>query len=128
MAFANLSILFALSTTISLPMILALMIPGFVSLKGRTMTFVDTSRLLPALAAALPEHPGIETLKEMEVVVWELLAQLVAIAGRIGIGLGQSLLPELGDPGSSEEGFLNGKATQEDADQSMEFENGDNKS
>jgi hypothetical protein len=76
----------------------------------------------------LPEYLGVETLEEMEVVVWELLAQLVMMTGRTSLGLGQSLLQESEDPGSSEEEFSNGKARQEDADQLMEFENGDNES
>jgi hypothetical protein len=92
------------------------------------MTFVSVSRVLPTLAAALPEHPGVETLAEMEVVVWELLAQLMTMAGRIRLGLGQNLLPESEDLGSSEEESSNSEVTQEDADQLMEFENGDNES
>jgi hypothetical protein len=104
------------------------MILGFVIPKGRTMTFVGASRVLPTLAVALPEHPGVETLAEMEVVIYEMLAQLVVMAGGIGLGLGQNSLQELEDLGSSEEESSNGEATQEDADQLMEFENGDNKS
>jgi hypothetical protein len=61
-------------------------------------------------------------------VVWELLTQLVTMAGRISLGLGQNLLPESEDLGSSKEESSNGKATQEDADQLMGFENDDNKS
>jgi hypothetical protein len=91
------------------------------------MTFVGTSRVLPALAAALPKHPGAETLAEMEVVIYEMLAQLVVMAGRIGLGLGWNLLQESEDLGSSEESS-NGKARQEDMDQLMEFENADNES
>jgi hypothetical protein len=104
------------------------MILGFVTPKGQTMIFVGTSRVLPTLAAALPEHPGVKTLTEMVVVVWELLAQLVTMVGRIGLGLGQNLLPELEVLGSSEEESSSGEATQEDVDQLMEFENGDNES
>jgi hypothetical protein len=92
------------------------------------MTFVGALKVLPALAAALPEHPGVETLGEMEVVVWELLTQLVIMAGRISLGLGQNLLQELEDLGSSKEESSNGEATQEDADQLMGFENGNNES
>jgi hypothetical protein len=84
--------------------------------RGQTMTFVGTSRVLPTLTAALPEHLGVETLVEMEVVVWELLAQLVTMVGRISLGLGQDLLPESEDLGSSEEESSNSEATQEDAD------------
>jgi hypothetical protein len=92
------------------------------------MTFVGALKVLPALAAALPEHLGVETLGEMEVVVWELLTQLVIMAGRISLGLGQNLLQELEDLGSSKEESSNGEATQEDADQLMGFENGNNES
>jgi hypothetical protein len=128
MVFTNLSVLFAISTITSIPTILTLKILGFVPLKGWTMTFVGISMVLPALAAALPEHPGVKTLAEMEVVVWELFAQLVTMAGRISLGLGQNLLLESEDLGSSEEESSNSKAMQEDADQLMGFKNGDNES
>jgi hypothetical protein len=78
------------------------------------------------MAAALPEHPGVETLAEMEVVIYEMLVQLIVMAGRIGLGLGRNLFQESEDLGSSEEESSSGEATQEDADQLMEFENGDN--
>jgi hypothetical protein len=127
-AFANLSVPSAIFTITSTPTILILTIPGFVIPKGQTMTFVGVSRVLPTLAAALPKHPGIKTLAKMEVVVWELLAQLVTMAGRISLGLGQNLLPESEDLGSSEEESSNSEATQEDTDQLMVFENVDNES
>jgi hypothetical protein len=104
------------------------MIPGFVIPKGRTMTFVGASRVLPALAAALPKHPGIETLVEMEVVIYELLVQLIVMAGRIGLGLGWNLFRGSEHLGSSEEESSNSEARQEDIDQLMEFENVDKKS
>jgi hypothetical protein len=85
------------------------MIPGFVIPKGWTMTFVNASRVLPALAAALPKHPGVKTLVEMEVVIYKMLAQLVVMAGRIGFGLGRNLLQELEDLGSSEEESSSGE-------------------
>jgi hypothetical protein len=63
----------------------------------------------------------------MEVVVWEILAQLAVMAGRIGLGLGQNSSPESEDLGSSKEESSNGE-TQEDADQLMGFENDNNES
>ena len=87
------------------------------------MTFVGASRVLPALAAALPEHPGVETLGEMEEVVWALLAQLVTMAGRIGISLGQDSLLHSEDHGSSEGESSSEEVTQEDADQLIDFDN-----
>jgi hypothetical protein len=92
------------------------MIPGFVIPKGRTMTFVGTSRVLPTLATALPKHPGVETLAEMEVVIYEMLVQLIVMAGRISLGLGRNSFWESEDLGSSEEESSNSKARQEDAD------------
>jgi hypothetical protein len=127
-AFANLSVLSTIFTTISIPTILIPTILGFAIPKGQTMTFVGASRVLSTLAAALPEHPGVETLAEMEVVIYEMLMQLIVMAGRISLGLGQNLLQELEDLGSSEEESSNGEARQADADQLMEFENGNNKS
>jgi hypothetical protein len=120
--FTNLSVPSAIFITTSIPTILALMILEFVIPKGRTMTFVGMSRVLPTLAAALPKHPGVETLAEIEVIVYEMLMQLVVMAGRIGLGLGRNLLLELEDLGSSKEESSNGEATQEDVDQLMEFE------
>jgi transglutaminase/protease-like cytokinesis protein 3 len=64
----------------------------------------------------------------MGVVVWELLTQLITMAGRISLSLGQNLLLESENLGSSKEESSNGKATQEDADQLMKFENANNKS
>jgi hypothetical protein len=127
-AFANLSVLSTIFTTTSTPKILVPMILGFAIPKGRTMTFVGVSRVLPALATALPEHLGVKTLVEMEVVIYEMLAQLIVMAGRIGLGLGRNSLQESEDLGSSEEESSNGGARQEDTDQLMEFENGDNES
>jgi hypothetical protein len=128
MAFENLSVPSAIFTTTSTPTILVPTILGFAIPKGRTMTFVGTSRVLPTLAAALPEHLGVETLMEMEVVIYGMLAQLIVMAGRIGLGLGQNSFQESEDLGSSEEESSNGEARQEDTDQLMEFENGNNES
>jgi hypothetical protein len=128
MVFGNLSVLSIIFTTTSIPTILVPTILGFVTPKGQTMTFVGTSRVLPALAAALPEHLGVETLAEMEVVIYELLAQLVVMVGRIGLGLGRNLFWGSEDLGSSEEESSNGEARQEDVDQLMEFESADNES
>jgi hypothetical protein len=127
-AFANLSVPSTIVTTISIPTILIPTILGFAIPKGQTMTFVGTSRVLPALAAALPEHPGVETLVEMEVMIYKMLVQLIVMAGRIGLGLGWNLFQESEDLGSSKEESSNGEARQEDVDQLMEFENGNNES
>jgi hypothetical protein len=101
---------------------------GVCNSQGTDYDFVGASRVLPALAAALPEHLGVETLAEMEVVIYELLTQLIVMAGRIGLGLGRNSFRESEDLGSSEEESSNGEARQEDADQLMEFENADNES
>jgi hypothetical protein len=124
-AFANLSVLSATFTTISIPTILVPTILGFAIPKGWTMTFVGVSRVLPALAAALPKHLGVETLVEMEVVIYEMLTQLIVMAGRIGLGLDRNSFQESEDLGSSKEESSNSEARQEDVDQLMEFENAD---
>ena len=102
-----------------------------VRLKGRTLTFVGASRVLPALAAALPERPDATTLSEVEVIVWELMAQLVTMASAVGLELGRGsslrsvVLSESGEESSSEE---EGETTQEDADQLVQDENYDGES
>ena len=101
-----------------------------VHLKGRTLTFVGASRVLPALAAALPEQPDPTTLSEVEVIVWELLAQLTTMAAAVGLVLGRDsslrsvVLSELEEETSSE----GEEATQEDADQLVQDENYDGES
>ena len=99
-----------------------------VRLKGRTLTFVGASRVLPTLAAALPERPDATTLSEVEVIVWELLAQLTIMAAAVGLVLGRDSSLRSVVLSESEEGSSSEEATQEDADQLVQDENYDGES
>ena len=100
-------------------------------LKGWTLTFVGALRVLPALATALPECPDATTSSEVEVIVWELMAQLVTMVSAVGLTLGRDsslrlvVLSDSEEEASSEEEM---EATQEDADQLVQDENYDGES